>query len=58
MKETFDNYYKILSTKSEEEEAIDREIDAENERFDIFESEYSIILTKNSSNISIIRIYY
>ena len=34
MKETFDNYYKVLSTKSEEEEAIDREIDAENERFE------------------------
>ena len=34
MKETFDNYYKVLSTKSEEEEAIDREINAEDERFE------------------------
>lgn len=32
--ETFDNYYKILSTKSKEEEAIWTEINAENERFE------------------------
>lgn len=34
MKKTFENYYKVLSTKSDEEEAIDMEIDAENERFE------------------------
>ena len=34
MEETFDNYYKVLSTKSDEEEAIYKEMDAENERFE------------------------